>query len=301
MADDAGHQPLHISPARAPEGSLTPEAAAAVGALKDKLAAEVESWNAAAAAEGAALLDDFTLHRFLLARPESVEAALGMVRTASEWRAERNISRLHAELRPTAEPATSERARLVQRHFYAGRGGVTRDGSPFFIERLGRADLSGYARNPALLALMLDAYAAYLEDVFRSVREASARRGTLVRAIIVVDASGASLSTLRHIGIIKQVASIGPPHFPEGSSRVLIINAPRILAIIWGAISPLLPARTRAKVCFHAEGTTAAALDEIIDAPELPAFLGGVRPDAQCAVPEAQPVPEAVAEFGQNY
>ena len=62
-----------------------------------------------------------------------------------------------------------------------------------------------------------------------------------------------------------------------------------------------LPARTRAKVCFHAEGTTAAALDEIIDAPELPAFLGGARPDAQCTMPEAQPVPEAVAEFGQNY
>ena len=86
---DAAHPPLRISPARAPEGSLTPEAAAAVDVLKHKLAAEVESWNTAAAAEGAALLDDFTLHRFLLARPESVEAALGMVRTASEWRAER--------------------------------------------------------------------------------------------------------------------------------------------------------------------------------------------------------------------
>ena len=40
---------------------------------------------------------------------------------------------------------------------------------------------------------------------------------------------------------------------------------------------------------------TAAALAEVIDQRELPGFLGGTKPDAECLIPQALPVP---AELG---
>lgn len=46
-------------------------------------------------------------------------------------------------------------------HFYAGHGGVCRSGAPFFIERLGLADLAGYTREKGLLELMLQAFTAH--------------------------------------------------------------------------------------------------------------------------------------------
>ena len=41
---------------------------------------------------------------------------------------------------------------------------------------------------------------------------------------------------------------MGPHHYPEITQRVLIVNAPKLFAGTWTAISPLLPERTRKKV-----------------------------------------------------
>ena len=82
---------------------------------------------------------------------------------------------------------------------------------------------------------------------------------------------------MRHIGIIKAVSKIGPPNFPEGSSKVLIVNAPMIFSAMWTMVSPLLPKRTRAKVSISSSRWTSTTLLELIDAEQLPDFLGGER------------------------
>ena len=43
---------------------------------------------------------------------------------------------------------------------------------------------------------------------------------------IVVDAGGVSLSTVRHISVIKAIAKIGPANYPETTRKVYIVNAP---------------------------------------------------------------------------
>ena len=79
-------------------------------------------------------------------------------------------------------------------------GGTAKDGSPFFVERLGAADLAGFAREPVVLDLMYDSYVAYLEGIFRTVRACAAATGTFTRCLVVVDAAElsmyGSLSTL---------------------------------------------------------------------------------------------------------
>ena len=280
--------PLQCVPASAPAEALTD--VKAVQALRERAVAEMQGWGAEAAAEAAALCDDLTLERFLQARPEGVDEALKMLQHSCEWRVARGTSRLFNELHPNA-PESLIRHRLARAHFYGGAGGSARDGTPYFVERLGAADLAGYSREPALLRLMLDAYVAHLELTFRTVRLHSAATGTLVKALMVIDASGLSISTLRHLSIIKEAASLGPPNYPEGTKRVLVVNAPRFIAALWAVISPLLPARTRQKVSIISARHSTAALDELIAPEELPLFLGGRKPDAECAVAQAEPVP----------
>ena len=40
----------------------------------------------------------------------------------------------------------------------------------------------------------------------------------------------------------------GPPNYPEVTSGVLIINAPRFASAAWAIVGPLLPQATRDKV-----------------------------------------------------
>lgn len=46
----------------------------------------------------------------------------------------------------------------------------------------------------------------------------------------------------------RPALQMGPPNYPEGAHKVLIVNAPRLIGAIWSIFAPLLPAATRAKV-----------------------------------------------------
>jgi hypothetical protein len=198
-----------------------------------------------------------------------------MFAEAMKWRADRGVSALFSELHPLA--AATARQLAARAHFYGGFGGFAKDGSPYFVERLGAADLAGFAADPNVLDLMFDAYVAHLETIFRSVRKHASAVGHFSRCLIVVDAAGVGFSTLRHIGIIKAVAKIGPPTFPEGSSKVIIVNAPLMISAAFALVSPLLPKRTRAKITIASSRSAMATLAEFIDDDQIPAFLGGTR------------------------
>ena len=61
---------------------------------------------------------------------------------------EHQVAQLYREFHPLArqQPSASERQRCVHGHFYGGIGGVARDGTPYIIERMGKADFPGYGR-----------------------------------------------------------------------------------------------------------------------------------------------------------
>ena len=77
-----------------------------------------------------------------------------------------------------------------------------------------------------------------------------------------------------NIGVIKKIATIGPPNYPEVTEGVFIIRAPWVFAAAWKVVSPLLPAATRQKV-----NIVGANYREVVGskvpAEHLPRFLGG--------------------------
>ena len=283
-------EPLHIAQL-APAGSLSEEQRRDVRLLHELIEGVISGddklpWRA----EARAHMDDFTLMRFIASRPDSVDKALEMYTYAMRWRFEHRINESFCELHPCS-PEPSARQRLARAHYFGGYGGTDRDGAPYFVLRVARADYAAFVREPRLAKLMLEADAVNLETVFRSVRAGSAATGSFVRAMVVVDAAGYSLGLLRHVGFIKAVMAVGPQVFPEGASQVLIVNVPRIFAAAWALVSPWLPQRSRDKVCLLSAAATPAALAERIDASELPRFLGGTRPEEETFVARAEPVP----------
>ena len=100
--------------------------------------------------------------------------------------------------------------------------------------------------------------------------------------------------------VLQAVSKIGPPNFPEGSSKVLIVNAPMVFSAMWVIVSPLLPKRTRAKVSISSSRWTSSTLLELIDAKELPQFLGGERPTDDVHIARTETVPEGVTIAGNE-
>lgn len=297
-----GPQPLSVAQ-DAPLGILSETELAAVKDLRSRVAASLAGWREehgeAVVEESTAHTDDFTLHRFLVSRPDSVEEALEMFSQAMQWRVDRGVGRLFTELHPRAD-VSGARHTAARQYFYGGYGGVTRTGVPYFVERLGMADLAGMARQPRLLDLMFDAYVAHLETIFRSVRVHAAAVGQFSRCVVIIDCAGFSFSTLRHIGIIKKVSKIGPPNFPEGSSKVLVVNAPVVISAAWSVISPMLPKRTQAKVTICSSWTSQSVINELIDRTELPEFLGGTRPPELDLIARAESVPTEVVDLPES-
>ena len=217
--------------------SLSAAEAGAVAELRELLKAEVASWPAAAAREGHAHMDDFTLLRFVQARPAGTSAAAAMFRESMAWRSSdgRGVGRLFAAHHARAPPTPTNEAGRA--HFYGGFAGFGLSGEPLLVERLGCVDLAGIAREgEPLLGCVLDSYVVYLETAFRAVRAASAATGRLVKATIVVDASEFGFSTLRHVGQIKTIASIGPP---AGSRCPLGGDSARLLRLLRARLAAL--------------------------------------------------------------
>ena len=289
--------PLRVDPQRAPPGSLSDANFGRVNELRalieSSLAAESclgRPWSAGGRAEAEAHTDDFTLMRYTIARPKSLEEALRMFHESMEWRSDKNVQRLFCELHPLAPPC----ARLLARNrfYFGGPGGIARDGSAYFVMRVGAMDLAGLARESQVLDVMMDADAANLELVFRTVRACSAATGSFQRTLCIVDVAGFSLTDLAHISVAKRVMKIGPQIFPEGASKVLIVNAPLVFAAAWKLVSPFLPERSRNKCEILSSWATPAALAEYIEPEQLPAFLGGEqKEDAPATVGRAEQVP----------
>lgn len=220
-------QPLKVEPQQAPADALTSEEQAAVKALRASLESKLTSLDEAERVEAEAHLDDFTLARFSIARDHKLADAEQMFLATMTFRAGKKINTLRAELHPTAvhPPGTSAHLRhaTVRNHFHAGWGGNCRDGSPFFVELMGKLDVASIDKDADLFELMMDGYACtYLENAFASVRLAAARSGRMQRATLIVDASGASLAMLTHMRVIKSVAKIGTSFCarPRGGSTL---------------------------------------------------------------------------------
>ena len=63
-----------------------------------------------------------------------------------------------------------------------------------------------------------------------------------LHGVVVVDLAGLSLFSMRRgMPIIRYAAKTGLAFFPEGTMRVMVVNAPSVIAVMWSMVAPMLP------------------------------------------------------------
>ncbi|GMH74260.1 hypothetical protein TrST_g14019 [Triparma strigata] len=257
------------------------------------------------------LCDPLTLERFLNARNGDVASASEMYRTTIAWRASKNLNVLMDSLGTveglydergcrTSPPSegwdwkrsTSKNSDCEKIHkfgFHGKMSSVASEDSSIAIWRLGKFDLSGIKSNN-LLPLMESSFITHLEDLLQSGRTSSHRHSTLIRARLIVDLSGVSMSLATMLPTIKKLLGFGKLYFPECTKSATLINAPWVFSSLWGLVNPFLTDVMKKKVKILGNDWK---LGEVflehsgVEVGGLPAFLDGNGKDEDVCCAES--------------
>ncbi|KAJ9561137.1 hypothetical protein OSB04_006297 [Centaurea solstitialis] len=236
--------------------------------------------------------DDYHMMlRFLRARKFDIEKTKQMWADMIKWRKDYGTDTI-------MEDFDFNEKEDVIKYYPQGHHGVDKDGRPVYIEQLGKVDAT-----KLLQATTLERYVKYhvqefertFADKFPACTIAAKKR--IDQSTTILDVQG--VLNFRHMPkplpvvkfalfvdqglksmnksareLIQRLQSIDGNNYPETLCRMYIINAGSGFRLLWSTVKSFLDPKTTSKI--HVLGTKyQSQLLEMIDASELPEFLGG--------------------------
>uniref|UniRef100_A0A914XFD4 CRAL-TRIO domain-containing protein n=1 Tax=Plectus sambesii TaxID=2011161 RepID=A0A914XFD4_9BILA len=173
---------------------------------------------------------------------------------------------------------------VLSKYFPLGLvGPAGKNNSLLVVECAGRIDLEGILKVVQLNSFLEQRF-KFQERMLDCINEVEMTTGRQSSVFYILDLDGLKMdSTLLGIvtGPYRVLWAIVYTNYPEWISNMYIVNAPSYMSMLWRAISPFIPERTRAKVSIYsAKVDWKAAVREMTTAECVPVHWGGTLLDS---------------------